>query len=264
MKVIYDFGSNNGDDLPYYLKKADLVVAVEANPVLCDGIRARFQDAIAAGKLVVESKVLAVGSVGPEVPFYVHKTAHILSQFPVPDEPQNFQKVILPSCTPAELIAQYGEPYYIKIDIEHYDEVVLRALFEADIRPPFISAESHGIEVFAALVSLGGYKAFKLVDGTSVPEEYSDVRIDGERYSFPYHSAGPFGDDIHGPWYSPADFIKVLALEDLGWKDIHASNCREPPDSKQLRRRHLLTRMVTKTMSERWHLLTRKVPATDA
>jgi hypothetical protein len=35
-KVIHDIGANNGDDIPYYLKKADIVVAVEADPVLCD------------------------------------------------------------------------------------------------------------------------------------------------------------------------------------------------------------------------------------
>jgi hypothetical protein len=32
MKIIYDLGANNGDDIPYYLLKADTVVAVEANP----------------------------------------------------------------------------------------------------------------------------------------------------------------------------------------------------------------------------------------
>lgn len=33
-RVIYDFGSKNGDDIPYYLEKPDLDVAVEANPIL--------------------------------------------------------------------------------------------------------------------------------------------------------------------------------------------------------------------------------------
>ena len=34
MKIIYDIGANNGDDIGYYLKKADQVIAVEANPDL--------------------------------------------------------------------------------------------------------------------------------------------------------------------------------------------------------------------------------------
>lgn len=42
-KVIYDFGSNNGDDIPYYLEKSDLVVAVEANASLCEQIEAKLK-----------------------------------------------------------------------------------------------------------------------------------------------------------------------------------------------------------------------------
>ena len=44
-KVIYDFGANNGVDIPYYLLKADLVIAVEANPKLCAQIQDRFSNA---------------------------------------------------------------------------------------------------------------------------------------------------------------------------------------------------------------------------
>lgn len=58
-KIIYDLGANNGDEIPYYLKKADTVVAVEANPVLCDQIRDRFAVQIAEGRLFVEGCVLA-------------------------------------------------------------------------------------------------------------------------------------------------------------------------------------------------------------
>ena len=38
-KIIYDFGANNGDNIEYYLLKSDLVIAVEANPELCDFIK---------------------------------------------------------------------------------------------------------------------------------------------------------------------------------------------------------------------------------
>jgi len=31
-KIIYDLGSGNGDNIPYYLLKSDLVIAVEAIP----------------------------------------------------------------------------------------------------------------------------------------------------------------------------------------------------------------------------------------
>ena len=31
-KIIYDFGASDGKNIPYYLLKSDLIVAVEANP----------------------------------------------------------------------------------------------------------------------------------------------------------------------------------------------------------------------------------------
>jgi hypothetical protein len=115
----------------------------------------------------------------------------------------------------------------VKIDVEGYDHVVLREVFSAGIRPRFISAESHHIEVFASIVSLGGYKAFKLVDGPGVGVRYGDCVINTrhgqQRYSFPTHSAGPFGEDISGPWIAADNFFKLLAMVGLGWKDVHAA-----------------------------------------
>lgn len=79
--------------------------------------------------------------------------------------------------------------------------------------------------------SRGGYKAFKLVDGPSVAKVYSKRAIQSRNgaapvlYSFPHHSAGPMGDDIDGDWLGPEFFFRYLALEGLGWKDVHASRC---------------------------------------
>ena len=114
------------------------------------------------------------------------------------------------------MIQEYGDPYYIKIDVENYDQVLLRKLFENNIKPPFISAESHSIEIFCLLVALGGYNSFKLVDGETVSQLYKNHKIvtnNGiEFYSFPHHSAGPFGDDVFGEWMTADNFFKVLAL----------------------------------------------------
>jgi FkbM family methyltransferase len=219
--VIYDFGSNNGDDLPYYLLRADKVVAVEANPSLCDQIVSRFSSEMNTGRLAVENVVLDVTGSASEVPFYIHKTDHVLSQFPKPDSLLNFETVMLPSARPRDLLKVHGDPYYVKIDIEHYDNVVLRDIFEAGYRPEYISAELHSIDVFCTMVALGGYSHFKLVDGRSIPELYTNARIfanGGElSYSFPRHSAGPFGNDIKGPWMTPEQIVDVIASERLGW-----------------------------------------------
>jgi len=225
--VIYDFGSNNGDDLPYYLKKADLVVAVEANPVLCAQITTRFAHEIACGILVVVNSVLTTSDDDGDVPFFIHRTNHVLSQFPKPSDPTEFERVMLPARSVERLIAMHGAPHYVKIDIERYDEQILRALFAHNIRPPYISAESHDIGVFASLLVLGGYTAFKLVDGASVPRLYGRQRIRTrsgiEEYAFPTDSSGPFGEDIPTEWMTPNNFFQLLAQEGLGWKDVHAT-----------------------------------------
>lgn len=232
--IIYDFGSNNGDDIPYYLKKADIVVAVEANPSLCKQIENRFTPEIKDGRLFVENCVMTADDLGKEVCFYIHKHDHVLSQFPKPGNSiiNDFEKALLPSQSVLDIIKKYGDPFYIKIDIEHYDAAILRTLFQNDIRPPFISAESHSIEIFSLFVSLGKYNSFKLVDGHSVSQRYMNHSIISknklEVYSFPYHSAGPFGNDVAGEWMTADNFFQLLAYENLGWKDIHATNQVQP------------------------------------
>ena len=228
-KVIYDFGSNNGDDIPYYLKKSDLVVAVEANPTLCGQIHERFAPEIAKGTLVVENCVLTTQAAASDVSFWIHKGKPVLSQFPRPSDAKigDYEEVLLPPKSAVEIVTQHGDPFYIKIDIEHSDASILRSLLLGGIRPPFISAESHTIKVFALLVSMGGYDSFNLVDGGSVAKAYENhlIRTNAgeDRYSFPSHSAGPFGEDIKGEWMAADDFFRFLAFENLGWKDVKLS-----------------------------------------
>lgn len=231
--VIYDFGMNNGDDVEYYLLKASKVVGVEANPALCRQVERRFEEEIASGRLVVLNCALSAGPRSSAVDFYVHRTNDVLSQLGVPDERtlHDFNRIQVPSRNPADIIREHGDPRYIKIDLEGFDGQVLRAIFEAGIRPPEISAESHSADVFACLVS-AGYKAFSLVEGGSVAQIYAEASIDtlsGRRkFRFKPHSAGPFGSDILGEWQDADTFFYTLAAAGLGWKDIHATDLISP------------------------------------
>jgi hypothetical protein len=106
------------------------------------------------------------------------------------------------------------------------------------------------MDVFLTLTGQGGYKAFKLVDGSSVSRVYADRSIESQstqkhhRYSFPYHSAGPFGNDIDGEWMTSDNFFRLLAFEELGWKDIHATNTEDPNPSAQPRVVNYLDRLI--------------------
>jgi FkbM family methyltransferase len=225
-KVIYDIGANNGDDIPYYLQKADVVVAIEANPVLCKQVRERFAEFVESGRVIIENCVMTARQEAISVPFYISKDHHVGSRFPKPAKPEHFAEIIVPAKRIDRLIAEHGFPYYVKIDTEYYDHVLLRALFDAGIRPPLLSAESHNIKIFLLMASVGRYKAYKIVDGCSVEHVYKQCEISTRKgpvcYSFPSHSAGPFGDDIAGEWISTELLFRRLVAEGLGWKDIHA------------------------------------------
>lgn len=228
-RVIYDIGSNNGDDIPYYLLKAERVVAVEANPALCDAIAARFADQISSGRLIVENAALINGPEG-SIDFFIHNKYHVLSSLSPTDFPDSdFHKIKVRAINIQYLVEQYGSPFYAKIDVEGADEAILASFHEFAVKPSYISAESHKLGVFALLSEKLGYQSFKLVDGRSVSTVYKRVVIPSPicqqmvAYSFPHHSAGPFGNDIYGEWMDKATLLKVLALQGLGWRDIHAS-----------------------------------------
>lgn len=232
--VIYDIGSNNGDDIPYYLLKAHKVVAVEANPVLCHQIRDRFPDEISNARLVVENFAITNGEEGV-VDFYVHNTHHVLSSLSVGNHSEaDFSKISVSSCKIESLVSRHGAPYYMKIDAEGSDEQILESLANISLKPPYISAESHKLTAFALLSERLGYNSFKVVDGRSVSTAYRRTVIASPLhqkyvvYSFPHHSAGPFGNDIFGEWMDKSTLLKVLALQGLGWRDIHASAVDQP------------------------------------
>ena len=85
MKIIYDFGSNNGDDIPYYLLKADKVIAVGANPRLCEIIKERFSNEILGNRLILENCAITE-SHDETIDFYLHNKYHVLSTLAAPSE----------------------------------------------------------------------------------------------------------------------------------------------------------------------------------
>ena len=208
MKIIYDLGAHNGNDIPYYLTKADKVVAVEANPDLAQKLRERFKD---EPKVVVE-ECAVVATNDYSVDFYVHND-DVRSGIDPQEELNNYKLLKVPAKNVVKLIKEHGNPYFIKIDIEFVDHLILERLLKNGIKPPYISVEMHKIEVFTLLVLLGKYNKFKLVDGGTVHTEYPQ---------FPIHAAGPFGEDIKGEWLNSDQIFAVISQVGTGWKDLHA------------------------------------------
>ena len=81
-KIIYDLGASRGENLPYYLLKSELVIAVEANTDNCKFINKKFQKQISEKKLIVENCIVSTANNDYEN-FYLHKN-YLLGQFPEP------------------------------------------------------------------------------------------------------------------------------------------------------------------------------------
>jgi hypothetical protein len=106
------------------------------------------------------------------------------------------------------LFRTHGIPFYLKIDIEGADHLVLEELQEFNDRPRYVSMEAEKIDfarLTAELETLKdlGYIAFKPVQQESIPgTAIETTTLRGERlhHSFEQASSGPFGDDLSGSW----------------------------------------------------------------
>lgn len=229
LKVIYDLGAHNGADLPYYLHKADKVVAVEANPELAGQLSAKFQVAVQKGQLVVEN--VAVTEIEGEglMTFFINNKADNLSTSVRPKiDSSHYSEVVVETASIGSLIRKHGLPYFVKVDLEGADMSILRAMAKENLFPPFISVEGHDPGVFGVLAAFGNYKSFKLQYGALVERQFKGFQFRDrfgavQTYSFPAFAAGPFGDDLPSRWTTPQALNDAISLHGPGWYDIHAS-----------------------------------------
>ena len=234
MTTIYDLGANTGLNIPYFLLKAEKVVAVEANATLAKVMEERFASEVASGRLVVVNRAVTShkGAASGHAPFYSYRgekeTGHQWSSLERPAmRTTEFVEVDVQLTHPEEIFGTYGEPHYVKIDIENHDVVVLRDILARRQPPPYLSVEAHDPRVLGLLLLEEELTGFKIVRGKHVSEDFADLLIstkDGpRRLSFPHHSAGPFGDDIPGPWIDRSTLVQHYGHLGPGWLDIHAT-----------------------------------------
>jgi FkbM family methyltransferase len=249
--LIFDVGMNNGDDTAYYLHRGFRVVAVEADPTLANAARCKFSDAIAAKRLDVVN--IAIGPRHEVAPFYLCQTNNVWNSFrkDVASRDGNEPQIIDVPCVPFQsLLAQYGVPLYLKVDIEGHDHFCLTALDRADL-PRYVSFEaSDDEESRASLRHLKGlgYRRFKFITQNdfsalarrpTLKSRLRNHRIGrGIRrrlpiWQFPFGSSGPFGEQTDGAWLSYDELLTTLrwfgeGRSPLGppgaphWHDVHA------------------------------------------
>lgn len=224
-KLIFDLGMNNGDDTEYYLKKGFEVVAVEANPQLCDKCALRFADAIATGRLHMLNKAVAAET--GDVQLFLNddvsgwSTLYDRWRQTRADAQTNMRAVTIPAVTIEELVREYGMPYYIKADVQGAELVCLRALLKLEDRPAYVSV-SAGSDVLRAgayehvreqieLLGKLGYGKFQIVPQHATHSQTCPRPAregDDVAHTFPHGSSGLFGRELPGEWIDATMALK--------------------------------------------------------
>jgi FkbM family methyltransferase len=160
--LIFDIGVNHGEDSEFYLAKGFRVVGVEADPILASELRKTFHRSIETGQYTLEN--IGISSEAGTLPFYRNLYCDHWSSFDKTYGARNGtqHEVISVRCVKiTDLIARFGCPYYMKVDIEGADRHVLDTLFQTEIRPRFISIEEFSAQAIEFLFRMG-YNMFSL------------------------------------------------------------------------------------------------------
>jgi len=241
--IIYDVGMHNADDTDFYLKKGFKVIAIEANPALVDKAKDKYKCEIEKGQFII----LNLGITGEEnseqnITFFFNEYMTHWGSFdkalgwrsiqPWYTEEQDVsgrKSINVNTSTLSKIIKKYGDPYFVKIDIEGYDFIALSSFLNSGITPRYVSVENGG-KHFLDIFKNAGYQYFKYVPMHDVQnQKLPSVAKEGLNieYDFNPGASGAFGEETPGKWLSYDDILKlskdVEAEANEGhWYDLHA------------------------------------------
>jgi len=237
-QLIVDLGMNDGSDTFFYLKKDFNVVAVEANPLLARQVESLLGRFVRADRLRIINKGVTDSASDDHLDFYINHKRSEWSSF-VRDigcrDGTPFSVARIAMIPIKELFREFGTPYYLKIDIEGFDQRIVNALSDLPLRPRFISVEEAGVGIVDALHRIGA-NDFKLVSQKNIPAiQLPFPAREGRhcRHYFVGGSSGPFGEETPGEW-QPYDRFRSFYLSSVrdeqdkmvgdssDWFDIHA------------------------------------------
>lgn len=248
MRIIFDVGMFDGADTAYYLELGYRVVAVEANPDLIAKAALRFAKQVESGQLTLVNR--AIGPKNSAVELVIAGddlgSSSVYADRVANKSPRG--TVTVPTVTFAELVAQYGVPYFMKVDIEGADRECILAITPEN-RPQYLSFEAgDDVEELLEHVERCGYKLFKAIDQCSfLPIDegerlYDRVALKVMRalgYDHPLlvrragrffrmcHSSGPVPWKAKGQWSSAellrSKFRLPLCRIPGHWYDVHAA-----------------------------------------
>lgn len=248
MKLVFDIGMYDGADTRYFLDLGFRVVAVEANPDLVDIARENFSAELGSGQLLIVDAAIASGCGGIDLAIcaddlgastlFTQRIAHR----------RTARICHVRSILFADLLAEFGTPYHLKIDIEGADRLCVLSL-DPEHRPDYLSFEVD--DSLGELIDHAeriGYRHFKLIGQCSFLEignersfsararnrimrvlgfeEPQRVRRGGRWFQL-MHSSGPAPWCSDGDWYTGARLRQKWQQAGdrdlrMGWYDVHA------------------------------------------
>ena len=237
MKIIFDIGCNEGQNIEYFLNKADYVVGIEANPFLINNIRKKFKKDLRKKKLFLEN--IALSEKNTNSIFYINKKKNYLSQLEKPKNILDYKKIDIKTKITSQIVKKYLKKLklknieFIKIDIETSSEKVFEDLLRNNILPKFLSIEAQSPKILE-LILKSPYKSFKFLNGKDIGTKLKKLNIIDKnrnkiKFDFKIHSSGPYGTDIPGRYYNKSSLVNYFINNGFGWKDV---NCYISPVTK--------------------------------
>lgn len=162
--LIYDVGMNNGDDTAYYLYRGFRVIAIEADPKLCEQAASRFRQELENGQLKILN--LGIAATPGELDFWICEGQSAWNSFDRKIASRNglpHHSISVPCQTLDWIIANHGVPHYLKIDIEGNDLICLENLQPGHDLPKYLSVELGQIDHFVKRLQELGYNRFKCI-----------------------------------------------------------------------------------------------------
>ena len=232
-RLIFDLGMNDGEDTAFYLSRGFNVVALDANPALCERALKRFSVEIGDGRVKILNA--AIWDKPGQAKFYVNLDNDHWSSLDLGwagRDASRYQEIAVRCVTLGELFGEFGVPHYLKIDVEGVDQSVLEQLRGYRNLPLYVSVEDCrlGFQYMETLAACG-YDGFKLLDQSTVCHMIDPVTA----HVFSAGSSGPFGNEVPGEWRSHAELVKLYSttVRDLEgmrlaprtqWWDIHCTH----------------------------------------
>jgi len=239
-ELIYDVGFFDGADTTFYLSRGYQVVAIDANPLMACRAKVRFAKEIEAKRLSLLN--VGIAETSGTAPFWIsdHLDWSSFHEAIASRDGVGHRAVSVPVMPFSEILAEYGIPHYLKVDIEGSDSLCINALRGNEL-PRYLSVESECVgdsavlsdDEAVAMLSLlrgVGYRRFKLVNqcgwipvrpagvkrfcqgivngAAQHPRLYAKIasrftdaaRLARLGFVFTHGATGPWGEDIPGDW----------------------------------------------------------------